>query len=116
MADHTIDSYSFGRMTVDGRTYTQDLILYPDRIQDSWWRRRGHHLIPEDLSGVFEEQPEVLVVGTGASGIMEVPESTKQTLLAEGIETVAVPTDRAVKYYMRLQGRKRVVGAFHLTC
>jgi hypothetical protein len=47
---------------------------------------------------------------------MEVPESTRQALLEQGIETVAAPTDRAVKYYQRLQEKKRTVGAFHLTC
>jgi hypothetical protein len=116
MADHSIESYSFGRMEVDGRTYTRDLILYPGRIQDSWWRREGHNLVPDDIPEVIAEKPDVLVVGTGASGVMEVPESTRQALLEQGIETVAAPTDRAVKYYQRLQEKKRTVGAFHLTC
>jgi hypothetical protein len=116
MADHRIEAYSFGRMVVDGESYTRDLILYPDRIEASWWRREGHRLIPEDLPGVLEEKPEVLVVGTGANGVMEVPEATKKALLREGIEIVAAPTERAVKYYGRLQGKKRTVGAFHLTC
>ncbi len=33
-----IDHYVFGKMVVDGKTYTSDLIVYPDRVDPSWWR------------------------------------------------------------------------------
>ena len=113
---HEIQDYSFGKMVVDGHTYTQDLIIYSDTIQDSWWRREGHSLVLEDIPEVIERKPEVLVVGTGASGVLKVPGSTKDRLLELGIEVVAAPTDRAAKYYNRLESKKRTVGAFHLTC
>ena len=32
------------------------------------------------------------------------------------IEIVTAPTERAVKYFNRLQRKKRTVGAFHLSC
>lgn len=40
----TIASYSFGKITIDGQTFTSDLIIYPGRIDPSWWRREGHFL------------------------------------------------------------------------
>ena len=36
-----IESYEFGRMAIDGKAYTKDLILLPDRILDGWWRQEG---------------------------------------------------------------------------
>jgi len=33
-----IESYSFGQMVIDGQEYTSDLIIFPDRINSSWWR------------------------------------------------------------------------------
>jgi len=36
-----IDGYSFGRIVVEGKEYTSDLIIYPDHIQGDWWREEG---------------------------------------------------------------------------
>ena len=45
-----IESTAFGVMTIDGRTYTSDLIIFPDgRVQDGWWRKRGHVLGVDDI-------------------------------------------------------------------
>jgi hypothetical protein len=32
----TIESYSFGKITIDGELFTSDVILYPDRIDSNW--------------------------------------------------------------------------------
>jgi len=116
MAGHEIESYSFGKMRVDGREYTQDLILYPETIETSWHRKEGHNLSIDDIPRVIEEKPDVLVVGTGKSEMLHIPEATTQKLLELGIEIVAAPTDRAFKYYNRLKSKKHTIGAFHLTC
>ncbi|WP_162148668.1 hypothetical protein [Desulfuromonas sp. TF] len=31
-----IDAYSFGRIVVNGREYTSDLIIYPERARPEW--------------------------------------------------------------------------------
>ena len=116
MTGHEIEFYSFGKMIVDGSTYTNDLILYPETIQDSWRRREGHSLTVEDIPDVVKEKPDVLVVGTGASEMMHISEDTTQKLLEMGVEIVAAPTDRAIKYYNKLKSKKHTIGAFHLTC
>ena len=63
-----IDSYSFGKIVVDGQSYTSDLILYPDKIDDKWWRKSGHLLLKEDLKDIIHFNPDILIVGTGAYG------------------------------------------------
>jgi len=112
-----VDAYDFGRMVVDGQAYTNDLILLPDDVRPDWWRRHGHTLMEDDLGDVFAAGPDLLVVGTGASGRMTVPEETWEALQKAGIETVIEKTPQAVRTYNRLleEGR-HVAGAFHLTC
>jgi len=112
-----IDAYEFGRMVVDGKTYTDDLILLPDDIRPEWWRRHGHTLLEDDLDEIFAAGPDLLVIGTGAQGGMTVPEETWEAFKQAGIETVIEKTPRAVQAYNRLldEGRQ-VAGAFHLTC
>jgi hypothetical protein len=65
-----IDHYEFGRIVVDGRQETKDLIILPDRVVRNWRRRDGHALVLDDLADVLDELPPHLVVGTGADGRM----------------------------------------------
>jgi dienelactone hydrolase len=114
---HHIDSYSFGHMTVDGEQYDQDLIIFPDTIKAHWWRDNGHTLRTTDLQEVIEYKPELLVVGTGASGRMQTELQTKDTLSQEGIRYVEAQTGDARKIFNEeMEKGTRVVGAFHLTC
>ncbi len=112
-----IDAYHFGRMTVDGVDYTSDLILLPGGVRDGWWRGEGHRLAVADLDAVAEATPAVVVIGTGASGCMQVPAATREWLEARGAAVEAAPTGEAVDRYNRhAAAGERVVGCFHLTC
>ena len=111
-----IESYSFGRIVIDGRQYTSDVILFPDRVYSSWWRTKGHRLSIDDLSEVLKDPPEVLVIGTGSVGLMRVPGETTRRLSEHTIEVIVDLTPKAVKIYNDLQAKRRIVAALHLTC
>ncbi len=113
-----IDAYEFGAMTVDGQVYRNDLIIFPDKVRANWWRKSGHSLAIGDLNEVIKAKPELLVVGIGASGCMQVPFSTKLELRKNAIELIAEETPKAAQIFneqIKL-GEQIVVGAFHLTC
>jgi hypothetical protein len=65
-----IDQYEFGRIVVDGREETRDLIILPGRVVRNWWRRDGHALVLDDLAEALDELTSHLVMGTGAAGRM----------------------------------------------
>jgi len=111
-----IDSYDFGKIVVDGKTYNSDLILFEDRISSNWWRKSGHRLIPEDIKEILEDKPEILIVGTGAFGYMIVSDETKKVLRENNIELISQKTKEACKTYNKLSKDKKVVLALHLTC
>ncbi len=111
-----IQDYRFGRMTVDGEQHSKDVILLPDRVVANWWREKGHQLDVEDLREVLNAAPKVLVVGTGAYGMMDVPEKTRQAIEAANIELRIAQTEDAWQMYNDLQKQRRTAGAFHLTC
>lgn len=111
-----IESYNFGRITINGRRYSSDVIIFPDHVKDGWWRKDGHRLSLEDLKDVFEAEPEVLVIGTGYFALMEVPQDVKGYVKSKNIELVMESTRRAWQTYNRLCHYKKVVAAFHLTC
>jgi len=111
-----IEHYSFGKITIEGKTYTSDVIIYPGKVNASWWRKHGHNLEIADLFDVLAAQPEVLVVGTGAMGLMKVPKETISHLQSKGIEVHFARTGEAVELFNKLQKDKIVIAAFHLTC
>jgi hypothetical protein len=116
MSAPEIENYQFGRMVVDNEPHTRDLILLPEGVMANWWRKEGHRLDEDDLQAVLDASPEVLVVGTGAHGLMKVPEKTRQAVEAAGIELRVARTGRAWRMYNDLLKQQRVAGAFHLTC
>lgn len=109
-----IEDYSFGRIVIDGKTYTSDVIIFPDRVMDNWWRKEGHNLNIEDLVEVIEFGPKTLVVGTGSSGIMRVKDETREFLKSKGIEIIIKKTKEACDILNSLGDD--AAGAFHLTC
>ena len=112
-----ITHYSFGKMIVDNNEYTADLIVFPESILPSWWRKQGHALCIDDLNEVLKRDIEILVVGTGAYGRMVVPDSLIKQLRENRIETYVAETDKAVSLFNELiEKGKKVAGAFHLTC
>lgn len=112
-----IEFYDFGQITINGRQYTTDVIIFPDRVKDRWWRREGHRLSIDDLKEVVQAKPEVLIVGTGYHGCMDVPIEVTNFLASNKIELIVENSGEAWKTYNRLAKQsKRVVAAFHLTC
>lgn len=122
MIEALIEAYEFGRIVVNGRAYTSDLIIFPDRVEAGWQRKEGHALRREDVSAVVrvgnkgKEKLEVLIVGTGKYGVLKVLPEAREFAETEGVELIAEPTARACETYNRLSKSKKVAAALHLTC
>ena len=111
-----IEHYSFGTITIDGKSYTSDVIIYPEMVDSSWWRKQGHSLHIVDLKDVIPACPRILIVGTGYSGAMVVPEETLSYLKSKGIDVHIARTDKAVELFNKFQKNKKTIAALHLTC
>ena len=112
-----IDAYSFGSITIDGKIYDNDLIIFPDKVKSNWWRKQGHVLDVDDLTEVIESKPQILIIGTGASGLMQIAESTRKKLQSCNIQLIEDLTKQACEIFnKKVAEDKNIVGAFHLTC
>ena len=113
-----ITHYSFGTMTIAGQEMRGDLYILTDgRIRKNWWRKEGHLLQLEDLTEIVADQPATLVVGTGASGLMQPAPDLDRQLIAAGIEVIFLPTaEAATRYNGLIEKGRRVAACFHLTC
>jgi hypothetical protein len=111
-----IDSYSFGMISIDGQAHTSDVKVFPDHVKSGWWRTEGHVLHLDDIRDVITSAPEAIIIGTGASGAMDVPDDVKDFCESVGIELIALPTREAVQKHNSLSESKRVITCLHLTC
>ncbi len=111
-----IEHYSFGKIVIDGKTYTSDVIIYPGRVDASWWRKEGHYLQAVDLADIINAKPDLLIVGTGFSGVMAVPDETITFVGSKGIEIRVERTGKAVELYNIMRKERTVIAALHLTC
>jgi len=111
-----INSYHFGQIVINGQKYTSDVIIFPDRVQGDWWRDESHELTLKDITGIINKNPEILLVGTGASGLMRVLPEVVREAEARHIQLIVQPTGEACDIYNQLSPTQRVVAALHLTC
>ena len=112
-----IEAYSFGRMTVNGVTYIDDLMIIEGNVKENWRRKTGHYVDMADVRDILMAEPDVLVLGKGRSGMMEVAPSLRAHLSEIGMALIAENTTEAVRTFNQLwqEGRK-VAAGFHLTC
>ena len=116
MAANIIDSYRFGLVVINGKNYTSDVIIFPYTVSANWWRKSGHQLCLKDITTIIAEAPEVLIVGTGASGLVEVLPEVQEAAQAWRIRLIVETTDKACNTYNQLCSSQRAVAALHITC
>ena len=111
-----IEDYHFGAITVEGKKYTSDLIIWPDRVF-SWWRKTGHSVVMADIDKILAARPQAVIFGTGATGLMVVSREVEEYLRSKGIEVIILKTKEACEKHNELCSKVHpLVTAVHLTC
>jgi len=112
-----IENYEFGKIKISGKTYHVDVEVRWAGEVLNWWRKEGHTVDCEDVERALKENPEVIVVGTGAYGVCEVTENCEKFIKERKIELIIENTEKATKKFNEfLKASKKVIGLFHLTC
>lgn len=112
-----IERYSWGSMTIDGRRYRSDLVIWPDgRVAEGWRRTRGHGLGFEDIADLAGAHPEIIVCGCGFFGLVKPAAGLERDLAELGIRFMAARSRAAAKIYNEWRPEHRVGACFHLTC
>jgi len=112
-----IKEYSFGSIQINNKVYRSDLLIYTNgQVEDSWWRDEGHCLSLNDITKLVADQPEIIVAGTGASGLMKIEKGLTKALSDKGIRLLVMPSQEAMNTYNKLKKQHRVAACFHLTC
>ncbi len=110
-----IDSTSFGSITIDGKTYGDDVIILTDGTVKKRGLQKGTHIVClEETEPLFKGKPKVIVIGTGQSGVAEIEPEVTEKARDLGIKIIEAPTPIAIKKFNGIKEKK--AGLFHLTC
>ncbi len=66
-ARYRIQAYGPGSVTINEREYTGSLVVSAERLIEDWPVRCLEDIDDDALACVFEQQPDVVLLGTGAT-------------------------------------------------
>jgi hypothetical protein len=112
-----ITDFSFGKIVVNGRTYTDDIKIVRGQVVSDWWRKSGHRVDVEDVADILDSSPEIIVIGKGSPGLMKTSAPLREKLANHHITLIEKKTSKAIEVFNTLfqEGRK-VAGGFHIAC
>jgi hypothetical protein len=112
-----ITDFSFGKIVVNGKTYSDDIKIIRGQVISDWWRKRGHRVDVEDVADILESRPDIVVIGKGSPGLMKSSSSLRDYLNVNNVELIEKKTAKAIEVFNKLyQEGKRVAAGFHITC
>jgi len=116
-----IGQVRFGAVVVGDDAYSEDIVI---PVSGKVKKRKkakvkklygsSHVVGPEEVRRVCKGGPEVLFIGTGHSGLLEVTEEARRYLSERSIECRALPTPELPDAYNN--SRKRKAALIHVTC
>jgi hypothetical protein len=117
----TIDSTTFGSITVDGETYEYDVII---RLSGKVERRKkklskeqygtSHIVSKDEAKFIFEDGCETLIIGAGQGGNVRLSPEASDYFDKKGCKVIVEPTPEAIQSFNRSRAKK--VGLMHVTC
>jgi len=111
-----IDSYTFGTFIIDGKRFDSNVKIIQDKATKC--RYFENHIIElNDFVDMVDKKPEYIIIGTGESGVIRVPEEIREYIEKAGIKLIMEKTGDACDIYNSLiKKKKRVCALLHNTC
>ena len=112
-----ITDFSFGKIVVNGQTYTDDIKIVNGQVISGWWRKSGHRVDVEDVADILQSSPEIVVIGKGSPGLMKTSAALREKFAIQHIALIEKKTSKAIRVFNALYEEGRQVAAgFHISC
>ena len=121
-----IDKVEWGKIEINGKKYGQVLIIGDQVIERDSEKLHQlfdttHKIGDWEVEELFNNSPEVIVIGTGWAGVLKISEELIRQLAEKseklGVELKILKTPKAVKEYNQLaEEGKKVNALIHTTC
>ncbi len=112
-----IDSTEFGLVVVNGKIYRSDVLVFWDGEVKKLEVSVRHLFGMPEFREVEKRRPEVLIIGNGQYGLLEVSREVIDACDREGIKFFKMNSKEAIKKFNEiLREGRRVVAFIHVTC
>jgi len=117
-----ITHFEWATFTIDGKIHSsekgvgKDIFLSPEGVS-AWHERKGHKLKAGMVRRALALKPEVLIIGNGVEGALEIGKKARKEIEDAGVKLIVLRTPEACREYNRLYRHgKRVILLAHGTC
>jgi hypothetical protein len=117
----TINSTRFGSITIEGKTFENDVII---RLDGEVKKRKkklskaiygtSHIVSLDEAKYLFEEGAETLIIGSGQTGMVKLSDEAKAYFKRKKCQVKLLPTPKAIRNWNTSEGE--TLGMFHVTC
>lgn len=111
-----IDSYQFRTFIIKGKEYNRNIKLFDKEVREYKYIPE-HTLVLDDITDLINYNPLVIIIGTGAYGLMKLSKEISEYIERRRIRLVVQKTADACKTYNQsLKEGKKVAAFMHNTC
>jgi len=119
-----IEAFEWGRFQINGQNHSadgegagKDVFVHSVSVLP-WSDRKGHRLKPHMVACILGKEIDILVIGNGVHGAIEVTGKTKKAIRSAGIKELIIQrTPEACQTYNKLfTDGERVALLAHGTC
>lgn len=117
-----INGTEFGHITINGQKYGQVLIVGEQILERDYDRLNrlfgtSHQIGDWEVEKLLEQNPEIIIIGTGQSGMLNVDQNFCDKTKNSGVEIITNITPKAIKIYNeKVKEGRRVNALIHTTC
>ena len=109
-----INSFKFGEVTVEGKTYYSDVVVFWDG--KVMLRRKEHIFGMGEFLKILERKPTNIVIGTGVADMVRVAPEVVEVAKRKKVKLFVDKPENAVDIFNGLaKSRKKVVAVIHTT-
>lgn len=117
----TIDSTRFGSITIEGKTFENDVVI---RLDGEIEKRKkklskavygtSHKISLDEAKDLFDQDAEKLIIGTGQTGMVKLSDEAEAYFEKKKCQVKLLPTPEAIRAWNKSKGK--TLGMFHITC
>jgi hypothetical protein len=116
-----IENFKFGSITIDGNTYSSDVIIRPDGQVKKRKKKlskaiygTSHTISLEEARHIYKQEAPLLIIGSGKFDRVRLSEEAEAYFNSKGCEVKILSTPKAAQTWNETQGK--AIGLFHITC
>ncbi len=108
---------SFGKIVFNNKEWNEDLEIRTNgKAKERGYRPENHLIETKETNRHIDDNTELLIVGTGQYGKLEVSEDSKKLLEGKEINLLTAKSPKAIQLYNDQEDKSVVTAVIHSTC